>query len=210
MPETIKYISKITLLDGTVVKVKDAEAREAIAGGTHFLGVTTSVVYDGASTNPIVIGGEDVTAVNGDIIVCGNKEFIYAATDSVWHELGDVSGLGALALKDSASGLYTPSGTVSKPDVDVTATTATIAEFASAGSVTAGAAASCTLPTFAATYDQTTENLALTWAAGSFIPNTPTQVTLPTSKNTSVVTGTTAALHETPIFTGTTAAITVE
>ena len=238
-----KYLSKITLVDGTVVKIKDTEARAAIAGGTHFLGATSTSLADGSSTNPIAIGADSVTAKNGDIVVSGNKEFIFATIDNKWHELGDITGLGALALKNSASGSYTPegtvsfsggtvessgtytpegtvsfsggtvespAGTVSKPDVDVTPSSASIKEFDQAGSVTAGSAASCTLPTFSATYDESTENLSLSWNAGSFTPNTPTAVTLPTSKETSVLTGVSAALHEAPSFSGTEASINVE
>ena len=251
-----KYLSKITLLDGTQVEIKDAVARQAIQGGTHFRGVTTTALTDGASTSTIVIGGENYSAQNGDIVVNGNKEFIYADADSKWHELGDVTNLGALALKDSASGSYTPAGSVSftgssttstgkftpegsvsftggtvnstgsytpagsvsftggtvnstgsytpagsvsKPDVDVTPTTASISEFDSAGSVTAGTAAS-----FSATYDESNENLTL-----AFTANTPTAVTLPTSKSTTVMTGAAAELHEAPAFTGTAATLEV-
>ena len=295
MSDTVKYLSKITLLDGTQVKIKDSEARAAIAGGTHFIGITTTALTDGSGTNPVVINGDDVTAANGDIVVYGNKEFIWADVDSKWHELGDVTNLGALALKDSASGSYTPegtvtfsggtvsssgsytpagevtfsggtvsssgsytpagtvefsggtvestgsytpagtvefsggtvessgsytpagevtfsggtvsssgsytpAGTVSKPAVDVTAPTASISVFDQAGSVTAGSAAS-----FAATYDESTENLTL-----SFTANTPTAVTLPTSKVENVVSSVSAELHEAPSFSGTAATIEVE
>lgn len=221
MPAT-KYLSKITLLDGTQVEIKDAVARQAVQGGTVFCGVTETSLTDGSTATTVTIGGQTHTANNGDIVVNGNKEFIYASSDGKWHELGDTTGLGALAVKNSATGSYTPAGTVSftggsvtstgtftpagsvsKPDVDVTPTTTTVAEFKTAGSVTAGTAATCTLPTFSATYDDSTENLALGWSAGSFTTNTPTSVTLPTSKNTSVVTGVAAALHESPSFTGT-------
>ena len=224
-----KYLSQITLLDGTVVYIKDTVAREAVAGGTHFRGVTTTALTDGASTNPITISGQSYTAVNGDIVVYGNKEFIFAEFDSKWHELGDTTNLGALALKDSASGsytpagevtfsgalmsstgAYTPAGEVSKPDVDVTETSISIKEFDQAGSVTAGTAAQCTLPTFSATYDESNENLTIGWTAGSFTANQPTAVTLPTSKQTNVLSGVSAELHEAPTFSGSAATITVE
>lgn len=204
MPDN-KYFDKVKLLDGSYAEVYDAVAREAIAGGTRFLGVTTTAISDGASTNPITIGGESVTAKNGDIVVYGNKEFIFASIDSKWHELGDTTGLGALALKDSASTLYTPEGTVSKPNVNVTPTLAgvkqvvnegsvssvTIHEFDGAGSVTPGKAntpTAVTLPVFTTTLNGTT--LEFGWSAGSVTPGsagTPTAVTLPTSKETSVV-----------------------
>lgn len=220
-------VSQLTLLDGRTVEIKDAVARAASQGGTYFLGVTTTALTDGATTNPIVIGGTSVTAVNGNQVVYENKEFVFASFDSKWHELGDLTGLGDLALKDSASGVYTPTGsislselevtatgvytpagTISKPDVDVTPVTSTIKEIDTAGSVTAGVAASATLPVWNATV--TGEVLTFSWNQGAFTPNTPTAVILPTSKNTSVMTGVSAELHNAPAFSGTQATIEVD
>ena len=62
-------LSKITLPSGTTYNLKDAQAREDIAtiqssitGGMHYIGVTTTELTDGATTNPIKINNEDVTA----------------------------------------------------------------------------------------------------------------------------------------------------
>lgn len=103
-------ISKITIPVGNSTQtydIKDSTARAAIAGGVTFAGVTTTALTDGASTASISINGESVTAINGMMAVYGNKEFIYASSDSKWHEFGDVSTLGSLAFKDSASGTAT-------------------------------------------------------------------------------------------------------
>lgn len=116
MPEEKKNIS-IVVVNGQQYEIKDAWAREAIEGlgnPTHFLGETTSTIVDGQDLNPIIINGESVTAVAGDIVVHSNAEFIYSG--NAWIELGDLSGLGALAYKDNASGSYTPAGTVSQPN----------------------------------------------------------------------------------------------
>lgn len=110
------YISQIKLPSGNVYEIKDAYAREqieALGKPTHFIGETTSVLTDGATTNPIIIDSKSVTAVAGDIVVYINSEFIFDGTK--WILLGDLSGLKALAYKDSASGTYTPAGTVSQP-----------------------------------------------------------------------------------------------
>lgn len=108
-------ISKITLPSGTTYDLKDASAREAIAaitgGYTKYIGVTTTALTDGSTTNPIVVNSASVTATTGDIATYQNKEFIW--NGSAWQEFGDLSGLGALAYKDSASGSFTPSGGVS-------------------------------------------------------------------------------------------------
>lgn len=95
-------ISKITLPSGNTYDIKDAVAREAIAaleGGSYFLGVTTTALTDQATTNPITVGGESVTAKNGNIVVYGNAEFVFNGTK--WFEFGDLSTLGALAYKDT-------------------------------------------------------------------------------------------------------------
>lgn len=109
-------ISTVTLPSGTTYDIKDAQARadiEALNNYTAYLGVTTTELTDGATTNPITIGGESVTAKNGNIANYGSKEFIFNGT--AWQEFGDLSGLGDLAFKSSASGSFTPSGSVSQP-----------------------------------------------------------------------------------------------
>lgn len=135
MPE--KNIS-VVVVNGQQYEVKDAWAREAIeslGNPTHFLGETTSEIVDGQDLNPITINGESVTAVAGDIVVHANAEFIYSG--SAWIELGDLSGLGDLAYKDTASGNITPAGTVSQPNFAGDAMTAT-GTFTPAGDVTLG------------------------------------------------------------------------
>ena len=109
-------ISKITLPSGTTYDIKDAHARELIdemSGYTDFLGVTTTALSDGATTNPIKINNVDVTAKKGNIATYGSAEFIFNGT--AWQAFGDLSGLGSLAYKNSASASYTPAGTVTKP-----------------------------------------------------------------------------------------------
>ena len=220
-------ISQFTLPNGDQIEIKDKVARDAVAGGTFFKGVTTTALTDGSTTTTITIGEQSVTVQNGDIAVYGNKEFIYASADSQWHELGDVTMLGALAVKDSASGTYTPAGavtatfsgesisytpagSVSAPNITVTESAISIKEFDDAGSVTAGSAASATMPTLTFTPDASSENLTISWTDGSFTANVPTAVTLPTSKETSVLNGASAALDNAPVFSGTAASFAVE
>lgn len=110
------FVSSVTLPNGNEYWIKDELARELISqleAGTAYLGVTTTALTDGATTNPIKINNEDVTAKTGNIANYGSKEFIFNGT--VWQEFGDLSALGALAYKDSASGTFKPSGTVSEP-----------------------------------------------------------------------------------------------
>lgn len=215
-------ISKI-LVGSQEYDIKDADARSRIAAlesYTDYLGVTTTELTDGASTNPITIGGKSVTAVGGNIVNYGSKEFIF--NGSIWQEFGDLSALGACAYKDSLAVSGTAAAqTFTGTEATITsalsggeaqsvvtavgnATTATIKEFDGAGSVTAGEAASFTQGTDSFTQGTdtftasvTSEVLSFSFTQGSdtftqgsdsFTANTPTAVTLPTSKDTTVVT----------------------
>lgn len=118
-------ISRITLPSGTTYDLKDATARAAIAGGTSFLGVTTTELTDGSEATTIVVGGNNVTAVNGGMAIYGTKEFVYSTSDNKWHEFGDTTDLGALAYKDSVSVNVKPEGSVSQPTFTGSAMTST-------------------------------------------------------------------------------------
>lgn len=103
MPNPL-IISKIKLPSGNTYEIQDAGARELIAaleGSTAFLGLTTTALTDGATTNPIMINGTSTTATTGNIVVYDNAEFIWDGAK--WIEFGDLSNLGALAYKDTVS-----------------------------------------------------------------------------------------------------------
>lgn len=104
-------ISQITLPNGTTYDIKDSVARTTAGGGLQFRGVTTTAITDGATTTTYVISGTNHTAENADMVVYGNKEFIFTTADNKWHELGDNTSLGALAYKDS--GTYKRVNTIS-------------------------------------------------------------------------------------------------
>jgi len=138
MPAT--YMSKLTLpvmVEGQVQNVeftiKDYEARqqiEQLGNALYWVGVTTSALTDGATTNPIVVGGEDVTVNVGGVASYDGLEFVFNGT--AWQAFGHAN-FGALAFKSSASGDYTPSGTVNvTQEAD---TTASVTPFGAAGSL---------------------------------------------------------------------------
>lgn len=135
MPDT-KYVSNLTATDGQTYAIKDAEARDLIAAleaYTDYLGVTSTEITDGSTTNPITIDGDQITAKKGNIVNYQLKEFIFNGT--AWQEFGDLSGLGSLAFKNSASASYTPAGSV---DVSFTGSAASVAmEYTPKGSVAA-------------------------------------------------------------------------
>ena len=134
-------ISTITMPSGTTYNIKDAVARQAASGGITLRGVTTTELTDEATTNPITINGESYTAVNQDAVFYGSKEFVFDGT--MWHEFGDMSGLGDLAMKDSASGSFTPAGSVAltttseTPSITGAAGTAGDNTFQASGTVSA-------------------------------------------------------------------------
>ena len=198
-------IKQITLPSGTTYDIIDQGARELISeleNYTDYLGVTSTNITDGSTTNPITINNESVTAKKGNIANYGAREFIW--NGSAWQEFGDLSALGTLAYKDSASGSYKPEGTISQPTFTGKSMTST-GKFTPAGTVgkptitvtpnTAkikGMATQGTLPAFTATVAD--EVLSLGWDAGSL----PTQ-----SSEQTFVTGIKSATSTQPSFTGT-------
>lgn len=60
------------------------------------------------------------TAVSRDVVFYKDSEYIYMGTATLsWHDLGNASDHGAMAAADTASGTYTPSGSVSISSLDV-------------------------------------------------------------------------------------------
>lgn len=223
-------ISKIQLPSGVSYDLKDSTARTTIeelktsvTGAMHYIGVTTTAISDGATTSPITIDSDSVTPESGDVVIYGNLELVW--NGSKWQELGSTGSLKALAFKDSASGSYTPVGTVSQPTF--TGTAATL-------SVSATPAGTISAPTFTGTeatisssytpegtvsaptttVELTTTSVNSMSSAGT-LPSWTGSVedevltfewsagTLPTSTATTVATGVDSATTTAPTFTGT-------
>lgn len=189
MPTT--YMSKIVLpvnVSGEIQNVeftlKDAEARqmiEDIGHALYWVGVTTSALTDGATTNPITVNSEEVTVDIGGVASYDGLEFVF--NGSAWQAFGHAN-FGALAFKSSASGSYTPAG-----GVEITKgadTTETVTPFGSAG----------TLPS--ASFTVSGETATFNFTPGT-LPTAGTDVTVVTASGT-----------DTAAFTGTAATITVE
>lgn len=116
-------ISKITLPSGNTYDIKDAVARQAIAGGVSFIiawsGASTPVVadipagvvvtyndtdYTGTKTAASAEPGAFYLVKSGDDL---NKYDEYFVVNNAWEKMGtqeiDLSGLGSLAYKDSVT-----------------------------------------------------------------------------------------------------------
>lgn len=123
-------ISTLTVpvnVEGTITNVsydiKDAYARqriEQLGSAVYWMGVTTTALADGASTNPITINGEQVTAEVGGMAQYDAVEFVW--NGSAWQEMGH-GNFGALAFKSTATGSFTPAGTISVSQAADTTTT---------------------------------------------------------------------------------------
>ena len=105
---------------GAEKRLSDAEsAIEALSNATHWLGITTTTLSDGATTNPITINGDSVTAVSGDIVQDSNgEEYIFNGT--AWQKFGGSIGtLRNMAYVDTGTVTLTPAGSVSTPTISV-------------------------------------------------------------------------------------------
>lgn len=92
-----------------ISELEDAVA--ALSNATHWLGITTTTLTDGSTTNPITINGESVTAVSGDIVQDSHDiEFIFNGT--AWQQFGaSIGTLKAFAFVDTGTVTITPAGT---------------------------------------------------------------------------------------------------
>ena len=81
----------------------------SVTGAMHFIGVANATgdttFTEGMTTNPVRVGGVNITAVSGDVVV--QNDFEYVFDGNVWHKLGDDS---SYALKDNVVNSITASG----------------------------------------------------------------------------------------------------
>ena len=55
----------------------------------NFVGITTSELTDGATTNPIAVSGAEHTAAAGDVVIYDATEFVW--NGSKWEKIGNTS-----------------------------------------------------------------------------------------------------------------------
>ena len=165
-------------------------------------GATGSFTPEGTVSQP-TFSGNSLTST-GDFTPAGTvSRPTFSGTKGAIQVSGTPSG--NIGVGEGAAN-YTPGGTVSTPQISVVPKTETdyvASSTSGGGSVNAGTAAACTLPTVATSYDENTETLSLSFTAGSFTPNTPTRVTMPTFTAKTLATGIESATASQPSFTGT-------
>lgn len=195
MPNSV--ISQITLPSGTTYDLKDADARSAIAniqsmatGAMYYIGISSTAITDGGTQKPTIDSVERTMAAAdaGAVAIYGEMEYVW--NGSKWQEFGSTGSLKALAFKDSATGNFTPAGTVSQPTISVATagSTTTVNSITDVGS----------LPAWSASVSG--ETLTIGWSAG----------TLPTKgSDTTVKTSDAAYESSTPTFSGSQGSVTV-
>jgi hypothetical protein len=82
----------------------------AVSSVLKFVGTTTSDISDGSTTNPIVINGESYTAVTGNVVLKGNKEFLW--NGSSWEEMGDEASWALKTVTVTGTGYLTGGGSL--------------------------------------------------------------------------------------------------
>lgn len=72
-------------------KIKDLE--EELKSRGKYVGVTTSPLVEGSTTNPILVNGEEVLVKSGDWTMVDGTEKEFAFNGTIWQEFGDISNL---------------------------------------------------------------------------------------------------------------------
>lgn len=80
-----------------------------------FIGTTTTALTDGATTNPITVGGESITAVSGNVVILSGTDQEFLWTGSAWEEFGNGSGHSIKGHTHTVT--HKPAGTISKTSI---------------------------------------------------------------------------------------------
>lgn len=81
-----------------------------LSGAMKFIGTTTTGISEGSTAQSILIGTATVTAEAGNVVLKGDKEFIW--TGSKWEELGDESSHALKSVTVKGSGILSGGGTL--------------------------------------------------------------------------------------------------
>lgn len=146
-------ISKIKV-GSNVYDIKDSVARSTMVGAITILGTTTTALEDNATTNPITVNGESVTAVANNAVFYESKEFVFDGTN--WHEFGDMTGLGDLAQHDLDEIEFTTTVTLDTPSTTVATTSSESATVTRSTDVAIGVATNETWNNVEVSYGGTT------------------------------------------------------
>ena len=112
MADTAKnYISQIKL-GGTTYDIKDVEARNLVANGVHYVGISNTAELEDGYTGNVSVNNAELNAKVGDIVLKAftdknnatiHREFIWNGEH--WDEFGSSGAIGAMAFANTASGI---------------------------------------------------------------------------------------------------------
>ena len=102
-----------------------------LSAAMSFRGTTTTAISNDATTNPIKINSADFTAKSGDVVLYGNKEFVFDG--SKWKELGDQGSHALKTITISAGSGLTGGGDLSANRTISHADTSTQASITASG-----------------------------------------------------------------------------
>lgn len=85
-----------------------------LSGAMHFKGTTASTITDGG-TQTVTIDSVDLSPISGDVVLSGNKEFVW--TGSAWELLGDEGSYALKTITITGSNGLTGGGAISSNQV---------------------------------------------------------------------------------------------
>ena len=111
----IDSISQDTNGKITVSKKNITAAALGLDRAMSFLGVTTTALTDGATTNPITINSGSTTAAKGDVVIVSGTDQEFIWTGSAWEEFGNASSHSIKGHTHTVT--HKPAGTVNKTSI---------------------------------------------------------------------------------------------
>ena len=90
-------------------------ATSKLSGAMHFKGSTTSTITDGG-TETVSIGGSNLTPEAGDVVLSGNKEFVWTS-EGKWELLGDEGSYALKTITVTGSNGLTGGGAISSNQI---------------------------------------------------------------------------------------------
>lgn len=101
------------------VKTYVDSATLGLTGAMHFIGVTTTTLATGDTTDPIAGEGLSKTTgfASGDVVLSGDKEFVWTGATTGWVELGDEGSYALKTVSITGTGALSGGGALSEDRV---------------------------------------------------------------------------------------------
>lgn len=96
----------------SVITAADLRNELGLTNAMHFIGIAEEDLTDGSITNPITIDESSVTAVDGDVVISGSKELVWA--NSKWNLMGDTGDFALKTIAITGTGALSGGGTLTQ------------------------------------------------------------------------------------------------